>query len=348
MSLLLFIAGLATLVVGAELFVRGSAGLAVRFGLPQLVVGLTIVALGTSSPELAVSVMAALRGQADITLGNVVGSNIFNILLVLGASALFAPLVVARQVIRIDLPVMIGASLLLLALAWNGRVSTLEGALLLAGTITYMVLSVRHGRRARRRAGQSFASGTGVPVLTVMIGLGLGLLVLGSHWMVTGAVAIARAVGLSELVIGLTIVSIGTSAPEAAASIVAAMRGHRDLAVGNVVGSNILNVTLVLGVAATTTPGGVAVAPAALRFDLPVMVAVSLACLPIFFTGHRIARWEGALFLTYYAAYTTFLVLDAQHSAAAPVLGSFMAAFAIPLTAVTLVVLAFRALVVRR
>jgi len=343
--MVLFVLGLGLLVAGAEALVRGSAGLAGRFRIPPLVVGLTVVAFGTSSPELAVSLSAALKGQADIALGNVVGSNIFNVLFILGVSALITPLVVARQLVRLDVPVMIGVSALTLLLAWNGRVSRLEGVVLLVGIVLYTAWLVRLARAGRAEPGEGVV-GRGDPLALqlVLIVAGLALLVLGSRWLVGGAVAIAKAFGLSELIIGLTIVAAGTSLPEVASSVIAAIRGQRDIAVGNVVGSNIFNLLCVLGVSAAAAPGGVAAARPALAFDLPVMIAVALACLPIFLTGHRIERWEGGLFLAYYIAYTLFLVLDAQDHDAAPLFGAFMLAFALPLTAITLTVVAIRVL----
>jgi cation:H+ antiporter len=345
MTMVLFVLGLGLLIVGAEALVRGSAGLVGRFGIPPLVVGLTVVAFGTSSPELAVSLAAALEGQADIALGNVVGSNILNVLFILGLSALITPLVVARQLVRLDVPVMIGVSVLTLLLAWNGRISRLEGGLLVVALIAYVAWLIRLARADRAEPGEGIV-GRGDPLALqlVLIVAGLAMLVLGSRFLVGGAVAIARLLGLSELVIGLTVVAAGTSLPEVASSVVAAIRGQRDIAVGNVVGSSIFNLLCVLGISAAVAPGGVPVAAPAIAFDLPVMVAVAVACLPIFFTGHRIERWEGGLFLAYYVAYTLFLVLDAQRHDAAPLFGSLMLGFALPLTAVTLAVLAVRAL----
>lgn len=346
LTLGLFVAGFGLLIGGAELLVRGASALALRLGISPLVIGLTVVAIGTSAPELAVSVQAALTGKADLAVGNVVGSNIFNVLFILGLSALIVPLVVARQVVRVEVPLMVGASVLLLVLALDGQVRRWEGALLAAGMAAYLVYAIVEGRR--ESAGEPSAPGaTGLlarlPVQLVLIGAGLALLVLGARWLVGGAVAIAQFFGLSEAVIGLTIVAAGTSLPEVATSVVAALRGQRDIAVGNVVGSNIANILLILGVAALVTPDGLSVAPAIARFDLLVMLAVALACLPIFFTGHRIARWEGGLFLAYYVAYTLYLVLDATGHDALPVFSVVMLEFVVPITVVTLVVLGVRA-----
>jgi len=340
-TIVLLVAGLCLLVLGAEWLVGGASRLAAAVGIPPLIVGLTVVAFGTSAPELAVSLQAALAGQADIALGNVVGSNILNILLILGVSALIIPLAVAVQVRRLDVPIMIGASLLALLLAWDGQVGQLDGALLVAGLLIYVGFQVWQGRREAGAATGPPAA----PLTRAELGLnllrliaGFGLLVLGSRWLVDGAVTIARAFGLSELVIGLTIIAVGTSLPEIATSIIAALRGQRDIAVGNVVGSNIFNLLGILGVTSLVAPGGVAVAQGALAFDIPVMIAVAVACLPIFFTGSSIARWEGGLFLGYYVAYTAYVVLAAQQHDALPLFSSVMSLFVIPLTAITLLV----------
>ena len=333
--------GLVLLVAGAELLVRGASRLATAFGITPLVIGLTVVAFGTSAPELAVSLQSAWSGSADIALGNVVGSNVFNVLAILGLSAAIAPLVVQLKVIRFDVPLMVAVSALAWGLALDGRVGRLDGALLFAGVVAYTIWSIRAGRAEspqlpeEARPGSSSGSLGGSVVLVLV---GLALLVLGARWLVQGATEIARALGFSELVIGLTIVAGGTSLPELATSVVAAARGQRDIAVGNVVGSNLFNLLCVLGGAALLAPAGVAVAPQALAFDLPVMTAVAFACLPVFLTGHAIARWEGLLFLGYYAAYTTWLVLAAQGSAALPGFRAAMLWFVLPLTVVTLAV----------
>lgn len=345
--------------MGAELLVRGASRLAAAAGVPPLLIGLTVVAAGTSSPELAVSVQAALAGRADLALGNVVGSNILNVLLILGASAVIAPLAVDRDLVRRDVPLMIGASAVTLLMALDGRIGRLDGLLLLAGAVGYTVHLVRGAVRAggpRGAAGRTAApAGDGVagaggrrpgPAALVLAGLlaaaGLGLLVLGARWFVLGATAAARSLGVSELIIGLTIVALGTSLPEVATSLLASLRGERDIAVGNVVGSNLFNLLVVLGLSAALAPAGLAVARSALRLDLPVMTAVAVACLPVFFTGRAISRWEGMLFLAYYAAYTAYLVLDATRSAALPTYTVVMLGFVVPLTAVTLGVVAAR------
>lgn len=355
MTFVYLLAGLILLVGGAEVLVRGAARLAARFGIPPLVIGLTVVAFGTSSPETAVSVQAAFNGSGDLAVGNVVGSNIANVLLILGLTALIAPLVVSRQLIRLDVPILIVACLVTFALAWNGALGRLDGALLFAGVVAYtafMVISSLREGKAQRAEDDEYAREYGPDraakpyawlIDTALVIVGLALLVVGSHFLVEGAVSLARALGLSELVIGLTVVAVGTSLPELATSILAAARGERDIAVGNVVGSCIFNLLCVLGLAALVAPAPIAVSMQALSFDLPVMIAVAVACLPIFFSGYCINRWEGLLFFAYYIAYTVYLVLFATGRPAAETFGHAMLGYVLPLTAVTLAVVGARA-----
>lgn len=342
MNVLWFVAGLVLLVWGSEWLVKGAARLAATMGIPPVVIGLTVVAFGTSSPELAVSVAAAFKGQADLALGNVVGSNIFNILLILGACAVILPLAIARQLIRIDTPVMLVASLALLGLAWDGKISRGDGALLFAGLLAYLGGLLYFSLRAKAEPEGDFEKEFGavekswkaVAIDAALIVAGLVLLVLGARWLVFASIEFARAFGVSELVIGLTIVAAGTSMPEVATSIMATLRGEREIAVGNVVGSNIFNILCVLGVSAVVSPtGGINVPASALAFDIPVMVLVAAACLPIFFTGGSISRVEGALFLFYYAAYTTLLILWAGNSVSAGVVAKALLYGFLPATA---------------
>ncbi len=354
MTFVYLIAGLVLLVAGAEVLVRGAAKLAAQFGIPPLVIGLTVVAFGTSAPETAVSIQASLNGSGDIAIGNVLGSNIANVLLILGMTALVAPLIVSRQLIRLDVPIMIGASLVTYALAWDGSLSRLDGALLFTAVASYTVFLIISSRKANAAAtaDDEFAKEFGLdaqpkPYASLinagLVAAGLVLLVVGSNFLVEGAVSLARALGLSELVIGLTVIAIGTSLPELATSILAAIRGERDIAVGNIVGSNIFNLLCVLGLASLVSPEAITVAASALAFDFPVMIAVALACLPIFFTGYAIDRWEGLLFLAYYVAYTVYLVMASTERPFAETFGDAMIGYALPLTAVTLLVIASRA-----
>lgn len=351
-TILLLVVGLGLLIGGADLLVRGASRLAAALGLSPLVIGLTVVAFGTSAPELAVSVQAAFRGDTGIAVANAVGSNIFNVLFILGLSATIAPLVVSQQLVRIDVPIMIGATIVAVVLAQDGRFSVADGALLAGGAVAYTLMLLRMSRRdsegvkalgvaAGVEPAVSSRRGALLAQLAAIAG-GLALLVLGSHWFVDSAIALARALGVSELVVGLTIVAAGTSLPEVATSVMAAVRGERDIAVGNVIGSNIYNVLVILGIASLVTPGGLDVPAAMLAFDMPVMVAVTLACLPIFFSDYAIARWEGLLFFAYYLAYTTYLVLNSAQHEALPAFSAVMLWFALPLTGLTLAIVATR------
>jgi len=353
MTVIWLVAGLVVLTAGAELLVRGSSKLAVACGISPLVIGLTIVAYGTSAPELAVSTKAAWMGKPDIAVANVIGSNIFNVLFVLGACALIKPLVVAQQLVRLDAPLMVGVSVLFLVLAWDGNLGWFDGALLLGGMVWYTIFAIRKSRQESRVVAEEYNAAFGEPAAPVRqgkhiaiqvgyIAAGLVLLVLGGRWLVDSAVVMARAWGVSETVIGLTIVAAGTSLPEVATSVVATIRGQRDIAIGNVVGSSIYNILAILGVTSLVAGGNLPISPGLLHFDIPVMIAVAVACLPVFFTGHTINRWEGALFLGYYVAYTAYLVLATQNHAALPTYSSVMLWFVIPLTVITLAVVTVR------
>ena len=343
-----FAAGLVALVAGANALVHGASRLALSFGLSPLVVGLTVVAFGTSAPEMAVSAGAVLGGQTDIAVGNVVGSNIFNVLFILGASALITPLVVNLQLIRQEVPIMLGAGLLMLSMGLDGSYTLWEGALLLGLLVTYTAFLVVQSRRQTREAANDYdaelqpaASGawdSKWPVQVVLIGLGLGLLVLGADWLVSSATVFAKAMGVSDLVIGLTIVAMGTSLPEVAASLTAAFKGERDMAVGNVVGSCTFNTLGCLGLSAMLAgTDGVPLSPALLNLDIWVMLATFLACLPVFLSGREIARWEGGVFLAYYVAYVTYMIMASRHHDALPAFSGVMLSFVVPLTIVAMV-----------
>ena len=345
-TILMLIAGLVLLVAGAEVLVKGASRIAFMFGLSPLVIGLTIVAYGTSSPELMVSIQSSLAGQPDIAVGNVVGSNIFNILLILGISALITPLVVAQQLIRLDVPILIGISCLTLMFGLDGRISRVDGGIFVTGAILYTLFLMIQSRKEkntdvtdeyeREYGDSSVSSPKQILINAGLILAGLILLVLGSKFLVDSAIAIARSFGVSELVIGLTLVSAGTSLPELATSVVASMRGERDIAVGNVIGSNIFNILAVLGGAALLSPEGLSVSQDAIRFDIPVMIAVAVICLPIFITGQLIARWEGLLFLSYYVAYTGYLILNMTNSESLPIFSNILLFVVFPATVLSL------------
>lgn len=348
--------GLVALVVGAEFLVRGASHLAARFGISPLVIGLTVVAFGTSAPEMAVSMISAWKGQSDLAVGNVVGSNIFNVLAILGLSALVAPLAVSARIVRLDVPIMIGASLLLWVMALDGVIRVWEAGLLFLGVIGYSALQVGLARSEKSAAvKQEFAGEFAEPAFAkhswivdagAVLG-GLTLLVVGSHFLVSGAVEIARTLGVSELVIGLTIVAAGTSLPEVATSVMATIRGERDIAIGNVIGSNIFNVLAVVGLSGMVRRDGLPVSPQVLSLDLPMMVAVMLACLPLFL-DLSIGRLKGLCFLVAYTIYTTYLVLVATGSEAMPGFREAMLSYVLPITGVMLVSVAIQSARKRR
>ncbi|MCS7065694.1 MAG: calcium/sodium antiporter [Fimbriimonadales bacterium] len=344
----LILPGLMLLIAGGEWLVRGASRLAAVLGVPPIVIGLSVVAFGTSAPELAVSTLSAFRGQADIAVGNVVGSNIVNILLILGLSAVVAPLTVHLRLVKFEVPFMIFVSALFLGLGYDGRLSRPDGLVLVTLFAIYLYWMARTAREEPELEEEleEYEQLTALvkPSLKtfVIIGLlivgGLAGLVLGSDWLIQGAVALARALGVSELVIGLTIVAAGTSLPELATSVIASLRGERDISVGNVVGSNIFNILSVLGISTVVAPHGLNISPAVLNFDGWVMLAVAIACFPVFFNGFEIKRWEGAIFVGYYVAYAVYLVLKATEHDTLPLFSTVMMGFVLPLTVLTLLV----------
>jgi len=350
-SVLQLALGIGILTVGADALVRGASRLAARLGLSALVIGLTVVAFGTSLPEVSVSVGSALLGDGGVALGNALGSNIFNILVVLGGSAIIRPLVVDRQLVRQDVPVMVATAVLVLLVSLDGRVGRWDGILLVGLGVAYTVVLVRVGMRTDAPAADAAPptpkAGLGPQILWILSGL--VLLVVGARVLVTAAETLARGMGVSELVIGLTVVAAGTSLPELATSFVAAWRGERDIAAGNVVGSNIFNALVVLGAAGLAAGAeGIPVPMGVRTFDLPLMVAASVACLPIFFTGYSISRWEGWVFLGYYVVYLLYLTTAHTEHAARQAIQAGLLFFALPLTALTLGVFVFRELRERR
>jgi cation:H+ antiporter len=364
-SIVVLVAGLVALVAGAEALVRGAAALAARTGMSPVVIGLTVVAFGTSAPELAVSVGDVLRGgdqAGEIAVGNVVGSNIANIGLVLGlAATVGGGLYVAQRIVRLDVPLMIGASVALLLFALDERIGRLEGSILFATLLGYVVWTVRSARRAATDdGGATDPAQAGVdaeyddaidperltesPVFVDIGWLvgGLVLLVAGAQALVSSASDIATDLGVSDLVIGLTVVAIGTSLPEVATSLLAALRGQRDIAVGNAIGSNLFNIFAVLGLTAIVAPRSLPIAPSSVQVDIPVMIAFAVACLPIFANGYELRRWEGVVFVVVYASYVGWLVLDATEHSLRDSYGSAMLYFVVPLVAMTIVVLWWR------
>lgn len=328
-TIALFIAGLVALIAGAELFLKAVDHFGLKWGVSPLIMGLTVVAFATGAPELAISIKAAASGSADLVLGNIIGSNVANILLILGITSLIAPINITRRIIKIDVPIVIVVSIVLMILAFDGKLTTIDGAILLAGFIAYSIYTYIHIQKSKEEETEQIfeyeksidelAQGSWFYIKNAGLLLtGLTMIVLGSNWMVESAVTIATVLGLSELVIGLTIVSIGTSLPEVATSLSAARKGNADIAVANVLGSNLYNVLLTLGLTLIIAPNVLDVSAKAINLDLPFMVAVSIACIPIFIAGFNLTRMDGFIFLFYYASYLTYLVLDAVSSGIVP------------------------------
>ncbi|MEX0721699.1 MAG: calcium/sodium antiporter [Balneolaceae bacterium] len=345
MVYLFFIVGLIMLLTGAELLVSSSSKVALRYGLSPILIGITIVAFATSAPEIAVSVDAAIAEQSTLAIGNVLGSNMANILLVLGLSAMLSPVAISRRIVRLDIPIMIGITAVVYVLSLDNSISQFDGFILLAIFVAFMIFQVKQARKENILKEREPKIEPGSKPLWVQILwflIGLALLVIGADFLVENGVTIARTWGMSELVIGLTIIAIGTSLPEVATSVLAAYRGEQDLSVGNIIGSNIFNLLLVLGLSSVISGSGLVVPDSSLVFDFPFLLAVSIACLPIFFTGFRIARWEGAVFLAYYIAYLFFLFLESTEHDLLYEFSFAMSIFVIPITVLTLMVLVYR------
>jgi cation:H+ antiporter len=345
------ILGLVSLVGGAEFLVKGAAAVATRLGIEPVIIGLTVVAFGTSAPELAVSVSSGLSGNSDVAFGNVVGSNIVNILLILGASAIVGGLAVTQRIIRLDVPLLIVVSVVALLMSLDNNVGRIDGFILFAGIVAYTGWLIRASRREGAEVVEEYeeaieiVEGAAVEKpIVVQLGYvlaGLVTLVIGSQLLVNSATDIATEFGVSELVIGLTVVAIGTSLPEFATSMLAAFRGQRDIAVGNVVGSNLFNLMSVLGLTSIVSPDGVAVSDASLRLDFPVMLAATIVLIPIFWSGFEIKRWEGFILVAFYLLYVAYLIVDANDSDAADVIGP-AALIAAPLVLMTFAVTGFQ------
>lgn len=311
MDLLLIIASLVMLYFGASWLVNGATSLAVRLGVTPLIIGLTVVAYGTSMPELIVSIQAALGDNGSISVGNVVGSNIFNIGVILGLAAIFYPLKVKAQILRLDIPIMLVAAVLFLLFFLDHRISRLEGLVFVVGVMAYTIFNIRKAKQeGQQEILEEFQKAVpqtrrhwGIDMLFIVTGL--TVLIFGSDLLVNGAVSLARHFGISDAVIGLTIVAVGTSMPELATSVVAALKKQSDIALGNVVGSNIYNILAILGLSSVITP---IEAPGIALIDSLVMVGISVLLIPLVRTGYTLKRWEGVLLLLFYAAYLYYLL----------------------------------------
>lgn len=315
-----FIAGLVVVIVGAELIVRGGSRVGALLGVSPMILGLTVVAIGTSTPELAVGLTAAAEGNGGLAVGNIAGTNIVNILFILGLSAWIEPLPVRLLSLKLDLPVMVISAVAVLLMAWDGRLSRTEGALMVGASVAYTIAMVSLSRREslaiQREFSREYSAKHILPrvatlqgtVSVLMLVAGIVVVVVGAELLVSGAVDMARSLGVSDAVVGLTIVAIGTSAPELATTIMATLKNERDIAIGNLIGSSTYNILFILGATCLATPGGVPVDAPLLHVDLPLAALVALLCVPVFATDRLISRKEGAFFVAAYAVYLGTLI----------------------------------------
>jgi cation:H+ antiporter len=316
---ILFLGGLVVILLGAEILVRSAAAVAAMLGVSPIVIGLTIVSVGTSAPELAVGVTAVAEGNGALAVGNIAGTNTLNILFILGLSAAIRALPIRMQTLKLDVPVMIGAAVALILMSLDGVLTPTEGALLLLAALLYTALIVRESRRESAAMKKEFREEFGVGPAAgrkrvrfawhaVLLAGGMALTVLGADLLVAGAVNIARASGVSDAFIGLTIVAIGTSAPELATTLVGTLKNDRDVAIGNLIGSSVYNILVILGVTMLAAPNGIEIEPDLLWIDLPLAAVAAAVCLPVFMSGGRVSRIEGAIFVAAYVTYLTALV----------------------------------------
>lgn len=302
--------GLTLLVLGGEFVVRGASNLAKSFGVSQLVVGLTVVAFGTSAPELGVSLMASLKGNADIAVANVIGSNIFNTAFILGFCAIVTPLTVHLQLLKKDIPIFIIASIITFLFSLDGKISFWEGSFLLLSVVGYTFWLIQVSRAEVNANDEILKDKSNFKerlVHLLLVAGGIIILVYGSKFLVEGASDLALRAGVSESVIGLTLVAAGTSFPELVSSLMATLRGKTDIAIGNVIGSGIFNLLFILGGSSLFTPEGLNVSQNLLSFDFPVMLALAILSYPLLITGKKLARWEGGILLVGYIGYTILL-----------------------------------------
>ena len=320
---LFIIAGLVLLVAGADLVVRGASWLATSLGIKPIVLGITVVAVGTSVPELVVGITASLQGSGSLAVGNIAGTNLFNILFILGISAALQPLPLEMKNLQLELPMIVLSAALMTGMALDGTLSPLDGLILFTAGVLYTIALIRISRKETRATRQKFkdvygvaetaqehkSPGRGRIWYSTILVAGIGLSVLGAGWLVHGAVDIARMMGVSEAIIGLTIVAVGTSAPELVTTIVSTLKGARDIAVGNLIGSSVYNILFILGITCLISTDGIPVARELILIDIPLMACVALACVPVFISGRRISRLEGGVAVFLYLAYMLWLVL---------------------------------------
>lgn len=316
-----FLAGLAILIVGAELTVRGASRLATAMRISPMVIGLTIVSVGTSTPELAVGITASHMGNGGLVVGNIAGTNMLNLMFILGLSAALRPLPIQSQVFRLELPVIVLSAGLMMALGWDGVLSQVDGVVMFSVGVVYTIALILLTRSESQKVKAEFREEFGpnaIPStqmnwkwqfvnLAILIS-GIGLSVWGADLLVDGASGIARQLGVTETLIGLTIVAIGTSAPELVTTVISTFRNERDVAIGNLLGSSIYNILFILGATCVASPAGVPVEQDLLRIDIPLMALVTIGAIPVFLTGRNVSRWEGGLAVAIYLTYFFYLV----------------------------------------
>lgn len=317
LSILYILVGVVVVLWGADRLTEGAVGVAERLHIPQLVIGLTIVAIGTSMPEFCVSFVSALKGTADLAVGNVVGSNIFNSLLIVGITAMVAPMTILKNTVRLDIPFALLASIILAAFCYDGELTRLDAGILFGLFVVFMFITLQHAKKGKKEQGarsekqeaSSKEQGEEMPVwkIVLLILVGLACLVLGSNVFVDGATKVATALGISDAVIGLTVVAMGTSIPELATSVVAARKGNSGIAIGNVLGSNVFNILLVIGLTGVISPMHI---QGITWIDLSMLIFSMVLLLLFSYTKYTIARWEGAVLTTLFVGYITWVVMN--------------------------------------
>jgi len=340
-SFFLFALGLVFLIAGAHFLVDGAICLAKILKISPLLIGLTVVSLGTSAPEIAFSTISALQGQSDLVMGNILGSNIVNILLILGIAATISSIRISKKLIIVDVPILIGLTLLYWFFGWLGTIGRVLGILLCALLVLYIVFAYWLEKNGQQKK-ETPASKKRWQIQLLLFIVGAFFLAMGSEWLIKSSLNIASLFGVSPLFISLTLVSISTSLPELVTSIMAIIKKQKELAVGNIIGSNIFNLLAVGGFAALVAPEPIVISKNAMQFDIPVMIATSVACLPIFLSGHIISRFEGILFLCYYLFYLAYLIVTSINILTLPLFQSALWLFIIPLTLFALIVILYR------
>lgn len=314
LSILYILVGVVVVLWGADRLTEGAVGVAERLHIPQLVIGLTIVAIGTSMPEFCVSFVSALKGTADLAVGNVVGSNIFNSLMIVGITAMVAPMTILKNTVRLDIPFALLASIILAAFCYDGELTRLDAGILFGLFVVFMFITLQHAKRGEKKEEseeneEAKEQGEEMPVwkIVLLILVGLACLVLGSNVFVDGATKVATALGISDAVIGLTVVAMGTSIPELATSVVAARKGNSGIAIGNVLGSNVFNILLVIGLTGVISPMHI---QGITWIDLSMLILSMVLLLLFSYTKYTIARWEGAVLTTLFVGYITWVIMN--------------------------------------